>query len=151
MKRKLKAPPKPTKEEAESLKKYLWMDNWHFEETIKKKCTEISSYSIYWHKSENNYHWVYATVFGLRGIRIQTNEPCIANLFIRYKTRVYQMAGILNAAGIIQLLKKEAEFEEYKEKLRDQQWKERKKVIAAKQKEKAKVKKLRVVAKEKAA
>jgi hypothetical protein len=151
MKRRLKVFPKPTKEEVEKLAQHLWMADWHFEATIKKKCTEISSHSIFWKKNEQDSHWVQATVFGLQAIKTETKESCIANIFIRYERRVYQTVQLSTVIEIIALLKKEAEFDEYKNKLWGIQWNERKKIRAAKQQEKGKIKRLKVVAKEKVA
>lgn len=145
MKRKLKVVPKPTKEEDEKLKTFIWMADWHFDETIKKECTEISSHNIYWDNTEEeNMQWVCAKVYGLEAIKTTTKEPCIANIFIRYIGRVYQAREIVKAAEIIHLLVKEADFKEYERKLRNKQWKERQKLIKAKVKEKAKVRRLQV-------
>jgi hypothetical protein len=144
MKRKLKPSPKPTKEETERLVKYLWMEDWHFEVTIKKNCTEILSHPIYWNNASEDQHWVYSTVFGLKAIKVQTGECCIANIFIRYENRVYQVADILSIGEMMRLLKKETAYNDYKSKLWDRQWEERKKLIEAKQKAKAKVRKLKI-------
>lgn len=151
MQKKLKAPPKLTPEETKKVQNYIWMADWHFEETIKKECTELCAYTIHWEKIDGNYQWTKATVFGLQGIRAKTEERCICNTFIRHKTRVYQTKGIIDAAEIIRLIKKEVIYEEYKMKLIDQRWKEKQIKNAIKIKEKSKVRNLRVVANRKVA
>jgi hypothetical protein len=150
MNRKLKAPPKLTNQELEILGNHLLMADWHFDATIKKKCTEISSHSIYW-EEEGDSDWVYAIVFGLQAVRVDSQEPCIANIFIRYKHRVYQVYDIVKAANIIQLLKKEQQNEEFKDKLWHLKDKKRQQVIAEKRKGKARIKKLRIASKKEAA
>ena len=146
MKRELKTPPKPTKEEAEKLRNFMWMADWHFEETIKRKCTKIECYYIY-NTSEDAQP---ALVYGLEAMNSETKEPCIANLFIRYSYRVYQMRTLSSVTQMIDLLRKEEKYKEYEDKLSDQQYKERKKLLAKKKKEKGMVRKLKV-AKTKAA
>jgi len=141
MKRKLKTVPKPTKKEAATLNKFIWMADWHFDCTIKKKCAEISSYIIRWEDGECEKAFVY----GLQAIKTITEEPCIANIFIRYSSKVYQTTDLKSITEIIALLKKEAEFDDYNEKLDDQRWKKRQKLLNAKKKKKFKVKKLRLV------
>lgn len=145
MKRKLKKQPRPTALEKEKLKSYIWMADWHFEETIKKKCTEISSSLIYW--DNDNKECDYAYVYGLEAIKGEAKEHCIANIFIRYLCRVYQMTNISDSAEIIRLLKKEAAYDEYQELLWEQKSNEKKKKDAAK----AKVKKLPEISKRKVA
>jgi hypothetical protein len=147
MKRQLKAPPKLTKEEAEKLKRCIWMADWHFEHTIKRKCTEVATYYIRW-KKEN---WELATVFGLEAMKSETKEPCIANLFIRYENRVYQTQSLSDVSTLIELLKKDCKYDEYENKVREQKYREREKLISQKRKEKTKVRKLKIVTKKKAA
>lgn len=147
MNRKLKAPPKPTKEETAKLERCIWMADWHFEETIKKKCTEIASYCVHWEKDD----WKRATVYGLKAVKGEAKEPCIANLFIRYGTRVYQTNDLEKVPEIIKLLNKEKKYEEYEDKIAEQKYKERQKIIAQKQKQKGKVRKLKVAGRKKAA
>jgi len=151
MKKKLKIPPKPTIEESVKLKRFIRMEDWHFESTIKKNCTEISSEFIYKIKMKEDFHLVYATVFGLKAVKGEEQESCIANIFIRYATRVYQVDDIKDIIEIIHLLKKEDAFEEYSEKIWEQKWEAKKKLMAIKKREKAKVKKLKIVPKRKVA
>lgn len=151
MKRKLKVVPKPNPHEYQKLNNYMWMADWHFTETIKPECTEIESENIYWKSDESTWEW--AKVFGLQGIKTDSKEPCIANFFIRYRFKVYQVRTIKSVTELLQLLKKEAAYKEYQDKVWKQKFEERKKIeeIKKKAREKAKVKKLKVVAEKKVA
>lgn len=149
MQKKLKAPPKLTPEETKKVQNFIWMADWHFEETIKKKCTEMSAFPIDYETVDGKSQWVYAKVYGLQGVFTETKEPCIANVFIRYQNLVYQVSDIIAAGELIQLLKKEYAYDEYQDKLWKQQFEERQRKQKAK--EKGKVRKLRVVSKAKVA
>ena len=147
MKRKIKAPPKPTQEEKVLLSRFLSMPGWHFDATIKIKCSEIDSYTIEWTKDD----WIKAIVYGLEAVKTETKESCIANLFVRYKYRVYQVDDISKVIGLIELIKKEAKYEKYRDKMWEKKFKERQKAIAQKEKSKVKVKKLKTETKKRAA
>lgn len=145
MKRVLKAPPRLTKEEIQNLKQCIHLFGWHFDDTIKRNCTEIEKYCIRWTGED----WKTAVVYGLKAIKKETEESCIANLFIRYEGRLYQTQSLQKLIVIIDLLRKEEKFNEYEDKLSDLKYKQRQKLMA--QKQKVNIQKLKVVTKKKAA
>ncbi len=149
MQKKLVVPPKLTVQESRKTGRFILMENWHFDATIKKKCTEMSAFPINYETINREGQWVYAKVYGLQGVFTETKEPCIANVFIRYENLVYQVSDIIAAGELIQLLKKEYAYDEYQDKLWKQQFEERQRKQKAK--EKGKVRKLRVVSKAKVA
>jgi hypothetical protein len=148
MKRKLKAPPKLTKEETERIDKWIWMDHWHFEILFEEKCIELSSFIIHWNK-DGDQTPERAKVYGLRGVFIRTGRSCIANIFIRYCCRLYRVYDISQAAEIVRLLEKEVKCEEYIRSKWRQKDEARRNALA--KKHKVKVKKLQVVSEEKVA
>lgn len=149
MQKKLVAPPKLTAQERKKTDKFIWMADWHFDATIKRKCTEMSKFPIYYKTINGEGQWVHAKVYGLQAVFTNTEEPCIANFFIRYENLVYQVSDVIAAGELIQLLKKEYAYDEYEDKLWKQQFEERQRKQKAK--EKGKVRKLRVVSKAKVA
>ncbi|SIS96509.1 hypothetical protein SAMN05421788_102366 [Filimonas lacunae] len=111
--RKLKEPAKLTPMEKNKLSKSIWLKDWHFNLLIKRHCTEISSHLICWDNDKAHY----AFIWGLNAVKTNTNDPCIANLFVRYDFRLYQFHSISDACKMIEMLKKEHEYDEYEEKM----------------------------------
>lgn len=142
MKRKLKATPKPTANEMEKLNKYFWMADWHFEKLIADHCREINSTLAGWEKSGKKSDPVYIHIYGLDAIYGEKQIRCLANFFIRFKSSVYQARDIIEASEMVGLLKKEFLYEEYMDKLWDQQFKERE--MRKRLKEKGKLRQLPV-------
>jgi hypothetical protein len=93
------------------------MQDWEFEELIMQKCTEVDSCLIAWKESQP----VYAKVYGVKAVWKQTQQSCLSNFFVRYRHRVYQCGNIRFAASLLELLKKEFEYDEYEH----QTWKKR--------------------------
>ena len=141
--KKMKTPPKLTKEEIEKIENWLWLDHWHFETLFLKNCTEISSFIILW-STDRKHEPEYARVYGLQAVYTNSGKRCIANIFIRYSYRVYRVHDICQAAEIVQLLKKETTYDQYLNRVHEE-----KNMI--KQKTKTKIKRLGVVAREKVA
>lgn len=141
MRKRNQAPLKLTREEKEKLGKFLWLHDWHFDVLVKRNCTEISSHYIYW---DSGGKLACAAIFGLPAIKVETKEPCIANVFIRFRNRLYQFSCITEACKMLELLKKEHEYEEYEKKLFNQKWEERQKV-AERLKKGSKVKNIKSV------
>jgi|GEM_PF-2676524 len=147
MQKTLKAPPKLTNEEKRILERFIWMADWHFDELIKSSCTELSSFIISWEMNNGKQEPIFARVYGLRAMKKGTKELCIANIFIRYNSQVFQVRDIAEAALIVRVLKKEYEYDEYM----DRKWKleleEKKKLEKQKSMQKGKLKKVEVVKK----
>ncbi len=132
MNKKLKSPPKPSKPETERLKNFLKMEDWHFETLIRSNCTEIEMAYLGWTKAYGKSESVKAFLYGLKAIKTDTQQSCLANFFIRYGSRVYQTYSIKDACEILDFLEKEFKFSEYKHKLWQKKFRERQKLIAQK-------------------
>lgn len=95
------------------LNRFLHMEDWHFEALFMGHCTEISTFFI---GTDSSGQPEYAKVFGLQARYTSTGKSCIANIFIRYDYRVYRVHDICQAADLIALLKKNAEYQELRSK-----------------------------------
>jgi len=133
MKRVIKIPPKPTKEEEVKLSRFFYLPGWQFDKLIEDHCILVSSRIIKWDKQEP----VYAGIYGLRAILTESEQLCFGNFFVRFQNLVYQFCNIEQAVGMIELLKKEKTYEEYEDKM----W--RKKLHKQKQLKNAKLKLLK--------
>src|SRR5687768_5206189 len=117
MKQPSRNPPKPTREESERLKNFIWMEDRQFESVFKPKCTELSSLPIRWKISLRRHVAVKAQVYGLRAFRLHDRQPCIVNYFIRYHRRLYQAFTMPEACDLISLLKKEAAYDAFEKQV----------------------------------
>ena len=102
--------PKPDTYETEVLRRYMQMEDWHFN-IIKERCVEIDTCAICWDSSKQEY--LYANVYGLIGVRVSTNERCVSNFFIQYGRKVYQTFYLMQVSFILDLLKKEFLYDVY--------------------------------------
>jgi hypothetical protein len=128
---KIKTYPKPDDYEMGVLRKYFWLQDWHFK-ILKVQCIEIASYPVYWDRGKEEFE--YAKVYGLMGIMPSTKERCVANFFIRYDIRLYQTNNFTHATEILYLLTKEHRYENYLEQLDILKCKSREKVVAKRNK-----------------
>jgi hypothetical protein len=108
--------------ERQSLRNWLYFDDWHFEVLFLEHCIEMSSFSI---PRKGSYG--VAKVYGLKAILTNSRRACVANIFIRYEYRVYRVHDIEQAVTFVKLLRKEADYEESRDRERKRRIEEKKK------------------------
>jgi hypothetical protein len=118
MKPSAKHPPKPNREETERLKNFIWLEEPQFDALFRAKCIELSSIPVKWKVSLRNHVATKAQVYGLRAVRVHDRQSCIVNFFIRYQRRLYQAYSMNEACNLVDLLKKEATFENYEKNVK---------------------------------
>lgn len=134
MKKTVKAPPKPTKEEEQRLDSYFYLPGWQFNKLIEDNCTEISSITIDWRIKEKEQ----IIIYGLMAMKSDTKKDCIANFFVKHENRTYQCYLIEQAIEMVELIKKEYNYDKYQSEIWKKQEEEKKKAnILKSAKEKA--------------
>ncbi len=123
MKRVIKASPKPTEQEEIKLNRVFYLPGWQFEKLIENNCTLVQSRIIRWNKNEPEY----AGIYGLRAMQADSGKPCFGNFFVHFKSSVYQFSYIEDCTEIIELIKKQKEYDEYESKIWRQRFNEKEK------------------------
>lgn len=124
--------------EKEILERKFYLPGWQFDALISSHCTHLEEDTIHWQAAKP----VKATIYGLQGIFTESKKPCIANFFVHFESRTYQCYRIDQALRVIELLKKEAKYDEYMNRLWKQKDQERQKKISARKKQKQLLKKV---------
>lgn len=124
--------PRLTTNEKALVENYFHLLGWQFDEIIKVNCTKMTTH---WIESDE-----YAVIYGLKAIKADTKESCIANYFVRYESRLYQASCLETILSIVKALKVEAKVSEYWSNFYKKRNEEREKI--RNQKQRLRVKKL---------
>ncbi|NII25158.1 hypothetical protein HB364_08710 [Pseudoflavitalea sp. X16] len=126
-------PPKPDKFERNLLDNFLQLRDWHIN-MVKQRCTEIYRYAVKWDSETKSY--IYAFVYGLRAVIGEAKEPCIANFFTWYETRLYQSFYLEEVVTLLKCLDKERRYKDYEHEQWELKIKERQLMASKKEKKK---------------
>lgn len=112
-----KQPPEPTSEEYNTIcEECFYLPDWQFEKTLQLYCIEITVIWIGMNDTNEGERIEKAILYGLKGQHTETKQDMCATMFLRHGAFLYQVAGLDGINHMVDLLKKQFEYNQWQEK-----------------------------------